>query len=64
MTLFVTKGRKSSLGGLHQKAAEQRCYCSGTEGNHENLDGVGRSQDLLGCTLTASLKSSVETHEP
>jgi hypothetical protein len=46
MTLFVTQGRKSSLGGLYQKYAVQRGYCSGTEGSHENPDGVSRSQDL------------------
>jgi hypothetical protein len=41
MTTLVT-----SLGELHQKDAVQRGFWSGTEENHENLDGVGRSQDL------------------
>ena len=46
MTILVTLGRKLSLGELHQKDAVLRGFCSGTEENHENLDGVGRSQDL------------------
>ena len=46
MTILVTLGRKLSLGELHQKDAVQRGFCSGTEGNHEYLDGVDRSQDL------------------
>jgi len=46
MTILVTQGRKSSLGELHQKDAVQRGFCSRTEENHENLDAVGRSQDL------------------
>ena len=40
---------KEVIAGL---AAPERCsaawFCSGTEGNHQNLDGVGRSQDLPG----------------
>ena len=46
MTLLVTLGRKLSLGEVHQKDAVQRGFCSATKRNHENLDGVGRSQDL------------------
>jgi hypothetical protein len=60
MTILVTQGRKSSLGGLHQKDAVQRGFCSRPEENHENLAGVGRSQD----TLIAILQSGVLTHEP
>jgi len=44
--ILMTLGRKLSLGELHQKGAVRRGFCSGIEGNHQNLDGVGRSQDL------------------
>ena len=56
MTILTTLERKLSLGELYQKDAVQRGFCSGTEENHENFDGVGRSQDLpdAHCLLSCS----------